>query len=184
MPDRLKRVPAWARIGLFATAVVVTAYVAIDLGTTEAGVPSRAITPCTVDPATMRARGCSLLRSDTAKVVDPEPGRWGNIECADNSRQLRLAKGGDTQRRADGKKQGDSAYRRLTVIDGDDFYGERCELGRNERRYGVNRGSQTSGTFALYGEGEHMITFFSQRYPVTFPSDAPAWQVILQMKQT
>jgi hypothetical protein len=116
--------------------------------------------------------------------VNPEPGLWGNIECAAKSRELRIARGGDTHRKPDGQKQRNTAYRRLTVIDGDDFYGERCELGRNESRYGENKGRETSGTFALFWEGQHKITFFSQRYPATFPTTAPVWQVIMQMKQT
>jgi hypothetical protein len=139
---------------------------------------------CEVHPATMTARGCKLLRTDGAGAVDPAAGLWGNIECASPSREQRIARRGDLGRRADGRKQGNAAYRRLTVIDGDDFYGERCELGRNERRYGESRGSQTSGTFALYQEGEHRITFFSQRYSARFPMNAPVWQVIMQMKQT
>jgi Polysaccharide lyase len=143
-----------------------------------------ALPTCSVNPATMIARGCSLLRADAAGLVDPERGLWGNIECASPPRQRRITKGGDPHRAADGKKQGNNAYRRLTVIDGDDFYGERCELGRNERRYGENTGSQGSGTFALYQEGEHRITFFSERYSARFPTNAPTWQVIMQMKQT
>jgi hypothetical protein len=91
--------------------------------------------------------------------------------------------GGDTHPRADGTRQRNSAYRRLAVIDGDDFYGERCELGRNDSRHGENTGNQTSGTFALYRQGEHKITFFSQRYSTEFDANAHSWQQIGQMKQ-
>lgn len=145
---------------------------------------SRQSANCVVNPKTMTSQGCLLMRTDAAGFVNPAPGLWGDIECAAASRQRRVAKGGDTHRRADGKKQGNTAYRRLTVFDGDDYYGERCELGRNERRNGENTGSQTSGTFALYGQDEHRITFFSERYPAGFPSTTPDWQTIMQMKQT
>jgi hypothetical protein len=69
------------------------------------------------------------------------------------------------------------------VIDGDDLYGERCELGRNEYRYGENSGTQTSGTFALYDEGERKITFWSQRYGAGFTSSSSGWQTVMQAKQ-
>jgi hypothetical protein len=69
------------------------------------------------------------------------------------------------------------------VIDGDDLYGERCALGRNGHKNGENTGSQTSGTFALYRQGERKITFFSQRYSTGFDANANSWQQIGQMKQ-
>ena len=69
------------------------------------------------------------------------------------------------------------------MIDGDDYFGERCELGRNSERNGENAPGQTSGTFALYRQGEHKITLFSQRYAAGFDAKASSWQQIAQMKQ-
>jgi len=139
---------------------------------------------CEVDPATLTAVGCSVLRQDTATATNPEAGLWGNIESAADSRYQHLSSGGDPGPMATAASQGNVAYRRLTAIDGDNFWGERCELGRNEHRYGENTGSQTAGTFALYRAGDHKLTFFSQRYPTSFPTDATGWQTVMQMKQT
>ncbi len=138
---------------------------------------------CAVDAATITAVDCSVLRDDTAGVADPEDGLWGSIECASDSRHAYEGAGGDQSPTAAGLPQRNDAYRRLTVLDGDDFWGERCELGRNTARYGENSAAQDSGTFALYGAGEHRITFFSQRYPASFPMDVQAWQTVAQMKQ-
>jgi hypothetical protein len=68
-------------------------------------------------------------------------------------------------------------WRQLEVVDGDDFYGERCELGRNEHRYGQR------GTFTLYQPGMRRITFYSLRLPRRFPLATERWQVVAQMKQ-
>jgi hypothetical protein len=61
------------------------------------------------------------------------------------------------------------------VFDGDDVFGERCELARN---------SHTAGTFALYREGQHKLTFASIRLPSAYPLADSRWQLVLQMKQT
>ena len=138
---------------------------------------------CAVDAARMVATGCELLRADSAAAESPRAGLWGSLDCASASRHERPVAGGDPSPTATGAGQGNAAYRRLTAIDGDDFYGERCELGRNTWRYGENSGSQSSGTFGLFREGERKITFFSQRYPSGFPLDAGSWQDVMQMKQ-
>ena len=121
---------------------------------------------CEVDPTTMTAPGCTTLRSDTSAGA-PRAGLWGSVDCASSSRASTPSSGGDPSPQADGTRQPDSAFRDLTVLDGDDVWGERCELGHNERRYGVNTGSQTSGTFELYHAGDHKITFFSGAIRVT-----------------
>ena len=149
----------------------------VDVTTTQSE------TGCAVDPRTMTAAGCSILRQDTALAADPEPGRWGKIECAADSRYRHMITGGDSHPKTNGARQRNSAYRRLTVFDGDDVYGERCELGRNTHTNGENAPGQTSGTFALYRQGEHKITFFSQRYSTGFDVNANAWQQVAQMKQ-
>ena len=116
--------------------------------------------------------------------ADPSPGLWGPIEAASPSRHQRITKGGDVHPRASGVPQRNRAFRRLIVHDGDDFYGERAELGHNEYRFGENTGGQTTGTFALYREGQRKITFFSQRYGAGFMSTEDGWQTVMQMKQT
>lgn len=71
----------------------------------------------------------------------------------------------------------------LTVIDGDDFSGERRQLGRNERWFGRKHSHPTSGTFALYQQGQPEITFISMRQGANFNPNVNAWQQIGQMKQ-
>ena len=154
-----------------------------DSDSTLAPEPPRAVGGCSVDAATMTAAGCTIEREDTAAVADPKAGLWGNIECAADSRHQQVGSGGDPHPRSDGSAQEDDAYRRLTVIDGDDYYGERCELGRNDHLDGENSRRQTSGTFALYGAGQRRITFFSERYGGAFAPGVDAWQTVMQMKQ-
>jgi Ca2+-binding RTX toxin-like protein len=143
------------------------------------GTPARPAGDCAIDPATMTAPGCSLAGSDTSSKRDPGP-RWGNVECASDSRASEVTNGGDPHPTATGAPQGNSAYRRLTVLDGDNFYGERCELGRNEQRYGSDGGK---GTFQLYREGQHRITYISYRLPSDYPLENSNWQGVMQMKQ-
>ncbi len=139
---------------------------------------------CAVDPRTMTASGCTVLRNDTAAAADPEPGLWGSIECASDSRHAYSTSGGDPAPTADGTQQGNAAFRRLSILDGDDFWGERCELGRNTNSYGENHGTKRTGTFALYRGGEQRITFFSERYPANFSESTSLWQTVAQIKQT
>jgi Ca2+-binding RTX toxin-like protein len=144
------------------------------------GSPSPPAANCALDPATMTAPGCTLMSSDTASSANPER-LWGRIECASDSRASEVTSGGDPYPTAGGAPQGNSASRRLTVLDGDDFWGERCELGRNESRYGSDGGD---GTFQLYREGERRITIVDFRLPGDFQTDARPFQTLLQMKQT
>lgn len=113
-----------------------------------------------------------LLASDTAVEADPLP-FWGELDCERPRRQRRLPRGGDPAPRGDGAPQGDGAYRRLTAIDGDDVFGERCELGRNER----------GGPVSFYREGDRLLTYASFRLPADFPLGAKNWQGVMQMKQ-
>jgi hypothetical protein len=112
--------------------------------------------------------------SDTAQGVDPTP-FWGSIDCEDTSRHAFVATGGDPHGTATGVPQGNSAFRRLTVVDGDDVWGERCELGQNDRR---------NSPVAVYREGMHVITYISFRLPSGFPLYENTWQAVMQMKQT
>ena len=109
---------------------------------------------------------------------------WGEVACETGSRYTHSTTGGDPSPKSNGASQGNTAYRRLSVNDGDDVWGESCELARNNHANGENTGSQTSGTFALYESGDHKITFFSQRYTSGFSSSVNQWQTVAQMKQT
>lgn len=62
----------------------------------------------------------------------------------------------------------------MTVLDGDDQAGERCELGLNDQ----------GGPTALFREGQRRVTLVSLRLPANSPISAPNWRVVLQMKQT
>jgi polysaccharide lyase-like protein len=99
--------------------------------------------------------------------------RWGAVDCADPTRVVFHGTGGDEHSRADGAGQQGPGYWRLTVRDGDDFYGERCELGLNNR----------DGPTTLYHEGQRRITFLSLRLRDRFPLYRGNWQAVMQMKQ-
>ena len=58
-------------------------------------------------------------------------------------------------------------------MDGDDIWGERCELGLNQR----------GGPTAFYSEGKRRVTYASIRLPENFQLSPQSWQVVLQMKQ-
>jgi Polysaccharide lyase len=122
----------------------------------------------------LRTSDCEVVASDTAADADPLP-FWGSIECASNARYGYVPTGGDPHATAEGAPQGNTAYRRLSVLDGDNFYGERCELGQNDWR---------SGPTAFYREGDHLVTFVSYRLPRGFPLSGTEFQVVMQMKQT
>jgi hypothetical protein len=113
-----------------------------------------------------------VVASDTAAGQNPVP-FWGEIDCEKKSRHQVIASGGDWHPTASGSPQGNSAFRRLTVFDGDDVFGERCELGWNDRRSPV----------AFYREGTRRITWVSIRLPSNFPLKTNRWQGVLQMKQ-
>lgn len=122
----------------------------------------------------MTLRGCTVIASDTGAESDPRQ-FWGKIACARDSRYHYLESGGDARPEATGTPQEDMALRRLTVFDGDDYYGERCELGENNHQVGPT---------AFYREGQRRATFISVRLPDDFPLGTESWQVVMQMKQT
>src|SRR4051794_31890837 len=90
------------------------------------------------------AGAATVIASDTAANPDPVP-FWGQVECEHPSRQLQVPVGGDPHSTITGAPQPDTAYRQMTLLDGDDFYGERCELGDNFRK----------APTAFYREGKH-----------------------------
>jgi len=96
---------------------------------------------------------------------------WNAIDAASPSRHQQFSSGGPNG----------GAFRRMTVQDGDNSWGERAELGYNSRLNGLGA---PWGTFFLYNEGQRRITDFSMRLPSTFPINTTKWQVVMQMKQT
>jgi hypothetical protein len=135
---------------------------------------------CKLELASLDTDRCTVLASDTGRTADPTP-LWGQLSCGqfgspNLSRHHRVRRGGDPHPTATGDQQGGGAYRRLVVRDGDDFSGERCELGRNSHE-------PSDPTFMLYREGEHRATFVSLRLPKRFPLRRPRWQTVWQMKQ-
>jgi hypothetical protein len=107
-----------------------------------------------------------VLKEDPATNPDPIP-LWGEISAASSSRHTWVASGA-----YDG-----GPYRRMTVLDGDDYYGERAELG-------YNSWTSTGRTFYLFKEGMQRVTDYWMRLPSNFPVNARTWQVVTQMKQT
>jgi len=155
----------------------------------------RAAPSCTTALLDLRVDGCVAARVDTAPQLglDPIP-LWGYsdpngmqvIDCENNQRHQWLQTGGDPHLMGNGSAQGDQSFRRLTTIYGDTASPGRCELGRNEWRYGeVGGTSSPSGTFALYAEGDHRVTFLSVRLPSNYPLDSTSsFANVMQMKQT
>lgn len=128
------------------------------------------------------------MRNDPASQANPIRGLWGQLACANSSRYAYEATGGDPESEADGSSQGNTAYREITVDDGDSWEGEsaeRCELGRNTTSpyYTETKPGSDDGTFALSDEGEHRIIFFSERYHDDFAMKPDTWQVVFQNKQ-
>jgi Polysaccharide lyase len=118
------------------------------------------------------AMGARVVASDTG--TDSPLSFWKAIDCQEESRQQILSGGADPHPTATGAPQGDDSFRRLTVLDGDDFFGERCELGENAR--------PARNTF--YRPGKRRITKLSVRLPSNFPLGLDTWQAVMQMKQT
>lgn len=115
---------------------------------------------------------CTVVASDTAS--DPNPlAFWGRLDCVDSSRHQVIGSGGDTHATATGAGQGNGSFRRMTAYDGDDVWGERCELGDN-----WNTGKNT-----FYHEGMRRVTFASIRLPNNSDVNNPNWRNVLQMKQ-
>jgi hypothetical protein len=117
----------------------------------------------------LSAAGCRVVNSDSSARLDPSH-IWGKVDCAasDRAKRLRATRGRGRVETRNG------LYRRLTVIDGDNVYGERCELGLNDWK---------AKTFAKFRQGQRRATFASLRFPKNFPLHKQMWQTVLQMKQ-
>jgi hypothetical protein len=128
---------------------------------------------------------CNVVRADTAGVSDAHD-LWGGdaYACAAESRVSRPTSGGDPGATAVGAAQGDSAFRETTVLDGDNYSGERCELAYNTWHSPFASATNPYGTFYNYHEGERRATYASLRLPASFPLSAQDWQNVLQIKQS
>lgn len=120
-----------------------------------------------------KAQAGAPFASDTA--ADPSPvGFWGEVECVNDGRHQLISSGGDRHPTITGAPQGNDSFRRLSVVDGDDYWGERCELGDDNSK----------GRTTVYREGTRWITQMSARLPAdAFPFALNTWQVVMQMKQ-
>lgn len=126
---------------------------------------------------------CTVIASDTASDPDPRP-FWGKIDCASASRVEALSGGSDSHPTATGPAQPDGSFRRIHVLDGDDVWGERCELGYNwhsseDAGYGI----QGPGPTVLYHEGQRRVTYISIRLPNSWDVSDPDWRTVYQNKQ-
>ncbi len=126
---------------------------------------------------------CTVIGEDTASNPDPLP-FWGKLDCASGSRHQQIGSGGDPHSTGVGGQQGNSAFRRVSVLDGDDVWGERCEMGYNwhsteDAGYGV----QGPGPTVFYHEGQRRVTYISVRLPNSWDVNDPDWRTVYQNKQ-
>ena len=108
------------------------------------------------------AASASVLWSSNAER--PWDQEWASYSCQDASRVAEV-----TSPVAQGKR----AYE-ITLKDGDDAYGERCELGQ---------GNPTKTGFPLFQEGQERWVSFQVYLPDDYPIDTRDWNVIFQEKQ-
>ncbi|MGH2962024.1 MAG: heparin lyase I family protein [Solirubrobacterales bacterium] len=114
----------------------------------------------------------AVVRSDPG--IDPNPENlWGDIQCQADSRYEHHVTGGP-----DG-----GPWRQLTVLDGDNFFGERCELGRNTKRYGRSSTTDHRGTFYLFRKGDRRIIDWDFKLMSGFPVTTQN-STIFQLKHT
>jgi hypothetical protein len=126
---------------------------------------------------------CSVVAQDTAANPDPTP-FWGRLDCASDSRHQRIATGGDAALTASGAAQPDQAFRRIRVIDGDDVWGERCEMGFNwHQASDPGYGIKGPGPTVLYHEGQRRVTYISIRLGANWDVNDPDWRTVYQNKQ-
>ena len=123
----------------------------------------------------MTLEGCEVVANAVSSVSDPLS-FWGAVDCENASRAQRPLGVDDPSETALGEEQwGADAYRHLTVYDGDDVWGERCELGLDDRE---------DGPTTFYHEGQHRVTYMSLRLPGNYPLDTTKWQTVMTMKET
>lgn len=182
-------IPSRLALGIYRNAII-TGNTYIDVANVQVyqrgpfGAPNttfnKALTTAAVGTPTL-ARSFSFqttIHADPMDVADVVP-EWGAIQAASSARYTLVTTGTDTRPRGDGTAA-PANYRHLALVDGDNFFGERNEVGANERRNGITGGT---GTFMLYQPGQTYQTYFSMRLASDFPVTNANWQVIMQMKQ-
>jgi hypothetical protein len=107
------------------------------------------------------AFGSVLQVSDAERPWNQE---WASWSCADASR---------VQQVTSPAVQGRQAYK-LTVQDGDNAYGERCELGQ---------GNPSRNGFPQFQNGDERWISFSVYLPDGYPINTPDWNVMFQIHQ-
>lgn len=108
--------------------------------------------------------GASAGLTWSANAESPWGSEWANSSCETNDR---------IQRVTSPHAQGDHAYR-IEVRDGDDSFGERCELAQ---------GNPPRDGYPLFNEGEERWIAFQTYLPDDYPLEHNRWQVIMQLKQ-
>lgn len=139
----------------------------------------------TLRTATRRVRvdnpGLTLIHEDPMTSADFEA-EWGLYQAASKERYGLVEGGGSPwTERGDGSPRTNFNYRTLELRAGDEANvgGERCELGANESRNGIEGGE---GTFMLYQPGSRYKTFLDLWLPGNFPVQT-SWYVAVQMKE-
>jgi hypothetical protein len=99
--------------------------------------------------------------SDAEHAMSQE---WASYSCADRSR---------VQQVSSPVAQGSHAYK-LEVRDGDNSYGERCEIGM---------GNPSRSGFPLFHEGDDRWISFQVYLPDNYPIDTPDWNIFFQIHQ-
>jgi hypothetical protein len=100
----------------------------------------------------------------TSGAERPWNQEWASWSCADQSRFQEVGAPA-----AEGQK----AYK-LTVQDGDNAWGERCELGD---------GNPGRSGYPLFHEGDERWISFQVYLPDNYPIDTPDWNVMFQIHQ-
>jgi hypothetical protein len=103
-----------------------------------------------------------VIQASTAEK--PWNQEWASWSCADASR---------VQEVSSPAIQGRKAYE-LTVHDGDNSWGERCELGQ---------GNPSRSSFPLFKNGDDRWISFSVYLPDNYPIDTNMWNVMFQIHQ-
>lgn len=76
------------------------------------------------------------------------------------------------------------SYRQITVVDGDNVDGERCELGFNWTETRDAGRGPGPGPTVFYHEGQRRVTYMSYRLGDGVDPSGTDWRVVMQMKQT
>jgi hypothetical protein len=112
----------------------------------------------------LQAVPASAAVLQTATAERPWNQEWASWSCQDSSRFGEVSSP---------VAQGGKAYK-LTVQDGDNSWGERCELGD---------GNPTRNGFPVFHEGDDVWISFSVYLPDNYPINTPDWNVMFQIHQ-